>query len=324
MPENANRAHLIGFPAHRSPEHPHYIQGFLYTCEAEGKTPATVESYRENLARFIRAVQELELPRQPALIRRDHVRRYLAHLRKLGSSISTVNDRLTALRLWFKWLSAEGLIDDNPTDGVAKARGDRNGHSVVTPDQVQELLQVCQRQGRNGPQFRRKAERDRAIILLLYNTGLRASEMVSLDLADVDLDRLLFHVRHGKGRKQRVVSLGKVPRQALWRYIAHIRGREAGPLFRSEAGGRLLRTSLTQLMTKLAQKTNWTDKRCHPHMFRRAFAVGFLRNGGDPFRLQILLGHEKLEMTRLYSQALLMDDAIEAHAQFGPADRLTL
>jgi len=305
MPETTQRAHLIGFPANRSPEHSHYVQGFLYACEAEGKTPATVESYRENLARFQKGVRELELPRQPALISRDHVRRYLAHLREAGAATATVNDRLTVLKLWFKWLVAEGLAEGHPTDGINKAKQDRKVLATLSPEQVRDLLRVCQLESGKGPQARRKAERDKTIILMLYNTGLRASEMVGLDLVDVDFERLLIYVRRGKGRKQRVVWLGKVPRQALWRYVTQIRGWEPGALFLSERGERLLRTSLTQLLTKLARKTNWQDKRCHPHMFRRAFAVEFLRNGGDPFRLQMLLGHEKLDMTRLYTQGAL-------------------
>src|SRR2546428_11144432 len=114
MPENTQRAHLIGFPANRSPEHSHYVQGYLYACEAEGKTRATVESYRWNLSSFLRAVPALGLPRQPGDVSREHIRRYLAHLRSGGAATSTVNDYLAALRLWFKGVVLGGVVGRGP------------------------------------------------------------------------------------------------------------------------------------------------------------------------------------------------------------------
>lgn len=233
MPERASVKHLIGFPRSRTPDHSHYVQGYLYTCEAEGKTVATVASYRENLTRFLKAVEYLGLPRQPSLVLGEQVRRYLAHLRECGSSAATVNDRLTVLRLWYKWLLVEGFAEEDPTRGVAKAKDGQKLLATLTVQQVQDLLRLCQREGIKRPQARRKAGRGRAIILLLYNSGLRASELVGLDLGDVDFDRMLVHVRHGRGRRQRIVALGKVPRQALWRYVANVRGSEPGPLFKN-------------------------------------------------------------------------------------------
>jgi site-specific recombinase XerD len=209
MPENTRRAHIIGFPG----DHSHFIQGYVYACEAEGKTPATVTSYRENLSRFQKAVSELSLPRQPSLLTREHIRHYMAHLRASGSSASTVNDRLAVLRLWLRWLREEGVIESDPTEGVKKLREERKVMETITPTQVEDhLLRLCSQLGRESAPAKRKAERDRAIILLLYNTGLRASELVGLDFADVDFDRMVVLVRHGKGRKQRVVSLGRVAR----------------------------------------------------------------------------------------------------------------
>jgi len=323
MPENAGSAHLTVVSRGSAHTYADYTQGFIYACEAEGKAATTIEGYSEALRRFSKAGRALEFPSEPSLITRQHVRRYLAYLREDGSSPRTINDRLKVIRVWFRWLRAEGLVDDDPTEGVKRMREESKILATVTPAQVQDLLKVCERAARKGGQAKRKAERDKALILLLYNTGLRASELVGLDLADVNFESLLVKVLHGKGRKQRTVWLGHVPRQALWRYVTHVRGQETGPLFPSKRGGRLLRTSVTQLLTKLALKTDWQDKKCHPHMFRRAFAVEFLRAGGDPFRLQMLLGHAKLDMTRLYSQALSMDDALSAHEKYGPADHLT-
>jgi len=322
MPENTPRAHIIGVSRDASLEHHHYVQGYLYACEAEGKSVATVISYAENLARFQAIARELRLPGYPQDITRQHVRMFLARLHRQGNSPATVNDRLAVLRLWFRWLKGEGIVQADPTDGIGKVRQEKKVLKVLTPAQVRDLLAICQREGRKDKKTAALAAQNRAIVLVLYNCGLRASQLVGLDLADVDFQRMTIHVRHGKGAKERLVWLGRLPRQALWRYVTLYGGQEPGPLFLSERGGRMLRTSLIQLLTKLASKTNWPKKACHPHMFRRTFAVEFIRNGGDPFRLQMLLGHEKLDMTRHYSQALSAEDALRAHERASPADHL--
>ena len=113
-----------------------------------------------------------------------------------------------------------------------------------------------------------------------------------------------------------------MPRQALWRYVTLHRNQEPGPLFLSERRGGMLRTSLTQLLTKLARKTAWPDKTCHPHMFRRTFAVEFIGNGGGPFRLQMFLGHSTPAMLRRCTATCDAEKTAQAHALFGPADRL--
>jgi site-specific recombinase XerD len=148
MPETTPRAHIIGV-SHDAPlQHHHYVQGYLYACEAEGKSPTTVVSYAENLSRFQALARELGLPSRPQDITRQHVRMFLAHLHRQGNSPATVNDRLAVLRLWFKWLKAEGIVGHDPTEGVGKVRQEKKVLKVLTPAQVQDLLAVCQRQGR--------------------------------------------------------------------------------------------------------------------------------------------------------------------------------
>ncbi len=229
----------------------------------------------------------------------------------------TCRTYLIALGLFFKWAVAEGLLEHNPCDGIKAPRPDRKTKKGLTISQVQDLLKVANSQTDDA-----KALRDMLIIYLLADCGMRASELCDLNLADVDTDRLEINVRQGKGRKQRRVAFGKRTRTAIWSYVKLIRGERPGPLVQGMRGEPLCRTSLAHLLNKLAQATDWQDKRCGPHKFRRLFAVESLRGGLDPFRVQLLLGHEKIDMTRLYAEELNIDDAIEAQRKSSIADRL--
>ncbi|MGB6837500.1 MAG: tyrosine-type recombinase/integrase [Dehalococcoidia bacterium] len=292
-----------------------FLQGFLLSCEAEGKSEATITCYKDFIQRFISTARRLNIPQDPRRITRDHVRRYMVQLRQEGLSPSTTKDYLVALRLWFSWLMAEGIVRSNPCEGIKPPRPDRKVMRTLTPDEVKQLLDVA----RHQPE--RKALRDQLIILMLYDTGIRASELVGLNMEDVDLDKRVVFVR-GKGRKERVLGLNGRTCVMAWRYVAVVRGEGPGPFIQARTGRRMLRTSLTQLLSKLARRAGWPPRSCSPHMLRRSFSVDYLRAGGDPFTLQILLGHERLEMSRHYAEALNAQDALKAHGQFSPAQRL--
>lgn len=290
------------------------LEGFLYNLEAEGKSQTTIDSYAQAIRRFVKTVK---LPTDPGQITKDHVRAFLAQLRQDGCAAVTCRDYLVALGLLLKWLVAEGLLEHNPAEGIKAPRPDRKTKKGLTIDQVQDLLRVANNQADDA-----KALRDQLVIFLLTDCGIRASELCDLDLADVDTHRMEINVRQGKGRKQRRVAFGKRTRTAIWSYTKLIRGETPGPLIQGMRGEPLRRTSLAHLLNKLAQATDWQDKACGPHKFRRLFAVESLRGGLDPFRVQLLLGHEKIDMTRAYAAELSLDDAIEAQRKASIADRL--
>jgi len=156
---------------------------------------------------------------------------------------------------------------------------------------------------------------------MFYDTGLRCGELVGLNLEDVDLDERLIFVR-GKGRKERVLALQGRTCVKAWQYVHRVRGEAPGPFIQARTGQRMLRTSITQLLAKLAKKAGWPAKSVSPHMLRRSFSVDYLRAGGDPFTLQILLGHERLEMSRHYAEALNASDALKAQRAHSPAAAL--
>ena len=312
---SANGAHIIGFPQ-KVAGIGVLLEGFLYNLEAEGKSPTTIDSYGQAVRRFLKTVNPLTIT-DAGQITKDHVRAFLAQLRHDGCVAVTCRSYLVALGLFFKWLLAEGLLEHNPCDGIKLPRPDRKTKKGLTMDQVRDLLKVVQNETDGA-----KALRDQLVIMLLADCGIRASELCDLDLADVDTERLEINIRQGKGRKQRRVAFGKRTRTAIWSYVKLIRGERPGPFIQGMRGQPLCRTSLAHILNKLAQATDWPDKACGPHKFRRLFAVESLRAGLDPFRVQLLLGHEKLDMTRLYAQELSLDDALEAQRKMAITDRL--
>lgn len=153
---------------------------------------------------------------------------------------------------------------------------------------------------RNARRSRRPtAKRDRAIILCLLDTGLRASELCDLQMRDYEPDSGQLYIRHGKGDKRRVVYLGQRARLCLWRYLADRNNtRPADPLFASRTNTRLDRNNLRHMLNTVAAQAKVND--VHPHRFRHTFAITFLRNGGNTFALQKLLGHEELTTVLKY------------------------
>ena len=143
--------------------------------------------------------------------------------------------------------------------------------------------------------------RDRAIILVLVDSGIRASELCSLIIADYDTGRGRLHIRHGKGDKARYVFLGDRTRKALWKYLNDRPGAKATePLFATRSKTHITRRNLGHLLNHLAERAG--VEHCHPHRFRHTMAINFLRNGGRELELQKVLGHESLEMVRRYAR----------------------
>jgi len=202
-------------------------------------------------------------------------------------------------------------------------------------EEVEALLKACEfcreantRDRRRFTMRRPTARRDRAIILTLLDTGLRATELCSLTIGDVDQKMGRIEVKHGprggaKGNKGRVVFLGKSARRVLWRYLAE---REDGedpdaPLFLGIFNRPLNKNGLRQLIAGLGKKAEVKD--CYPHRFRHTFAITYLRAGGDLFTLQALLGHSTLDMVRRYARIAEIDIQ-QAHRRASPADNWRL
>jgi site-specific recombinase XerD len=162
--------------------------------------------------------------------------------------------------------------------------------------------------------------RNRAIILILLDSGLRVSELASIKLEDVDTERGLIKVL-GKGSKERVVRIGSTAQKALWKYLMFRHKTTSQALWLTEEGTPLSKCTVQIMVKRLKERAGVTVKgNCHK--FRHTFALSFLRKDRNPFNLQYLLGHSDLRMTRHYVSTLGAEDALKAHESASPADMM--
>jgi site-specific recombinase XerD len=282
---------------------------FLQALGAErGASPHTLRAYAHDLhdllgflaSEGIRRWEDLTLPA---------LRRYLSRL-VARASPSTVGRRLSALRGFYRWLVREGRIPLNPVRAVRTPRRGRPLPTALTHEQVRALLSAPLRPGPLGL-------RDRALLELLYGSGLRASEVVGLRLADVQRGREVRVV--GKGRKERVVLLTHSARRALDHYLRQGRPRlvaQAGTdaLFTSARGRPLSVRGLQYIVARAT--AGWAGVEGSPHTLRHTFATHLLEGGADLRVVQELLGHAHLSTTQIYthlSRGRLKDTYTRSH-----------
>jgi len=204
----------------------------------------------------------------------------------------------------------EGFIADNPLDHLKTPKINHKVVQALSPSEVERLLNACS--GKSMLDVRNKA-----ILCVLLDTGLRVSELANLKLEDVDMNTGAIIVRHGKGSKQRIVRIGSKAQKALWRYVTIYRRGDSDSLFLTRSGESLDVVGIKILVRRLSKKAG---VKIYAHKLRHTFAISYLRNGGDVFTLQHLLGHATLHMTQRYLQSLSDDDAMKAHRKFSPLD----
>lgn len=298
------------------------VEGFILSANAEGMSERTLELYKAQLARFTSWLDDAEIE----AIQAHDLRRFLVWLRDdyrspYGKQVSrkSVYNNWTAIRSFFKWAWKDGLVGENPCIEIPPPRFSSTQPDPFTEKEVKLLLKACTRPNT----YDMLRERNYALIVFLLDTGVRSGELCALRIAHLDLASGRVVVKHGKGGKERFIYLGKTGRKALWRYLAEREDREdpASPVFLSFQNRPLTVNGITDLLTNLGEAAKVAD--CHAHRFRHTFAINFLRNGGDVFTLQRLLGHSSLDMVKRYVK-LAEVDAEQAHKRASPADNWNL
>jgi site-specific recombinase XerD len=298
-------------------------EGWLLDCEIRQHSKATLELHRiilSKLAWFVHdrkltALGTLELRQFIVYLTRGHEQpggRWGIAQQKEPVTPSTVQTYHRHLRTFFRWLVAEGLLEASPMEAVPSPVARPDQIQPFTTEQINALLQAAKR----SPQPRRNT----ALIYFLLDTGLRATEVCSLCLKDMDMQNRRCSVV-GKGNKRRTVPFGGTATKELWQYLREDPRDPEDPLFYSKRSEPLTRSGLFQLLERLGTAAGIEVTRCSPHTMRHTFAVEFLRAGGNVFTLQQLLGHTTLTMTNRYV-ALAQADIEAQHRQFSPADRL--
>jgi integrase/recombinase XerC len=195
--------------------------------------------------------------------------------------------------------------------------------NVVQPYSNQEILKligVCDSDCKNNAQL--LGSRNKAIILMLLDTGLRIGELANIKLNEIDTERGWIKVK-GKGAKERVVRIGATAQKALWRYLVFREKNKCENLWITEEGNPMKAGGI-QIMIKNLKRRAGVNSKGNCHKFRHTFALNFLRQDRNPFNLQYLLGHSDLRMVKHYVSTLGMEDALKAHESASPADLLGL
>ncbi len=292
------------------------IAAYLAACDVEGKSPRTVDAYAETLRRFQAVCLAEALPARVADFRPPHVYAFLKAVADSGVSLGTRHRRFRETRAFFSWCLRMGACARHPFTGIANVRVEQKVIQPLSEEDIQALLAVCD----SGDEF---GCRNRAIILLFLDTGMRYAELHQLTLADVSWEDRRIHIRHGKGRKQRVVPFGDGPEAALRGYIDRFRGEDEGPLFLTisrwgESRRPMNKYLLGTLFARLGERAG---VHANPHRFRHTFATWAIENHARELDVQYLLGHSTSAMVRRYSATYDAAKAADAHAAFSPAAR---
>ena len=236
-----------------------------------------------------------------------------------GLSPQTVQGYVRVLKALFSWAHREGLIDDNPASRVKIPKAPRIIVPTFNESQVRRFLSVIDRSKPIG-------FRDYCIVLTLLDTGIRSSELVGLELADLDLEEGHFKVL-GKGSKERRVPVGSSLQKALWKYVNRYRPEpvhtNVKALFLTCHGRPVSSKTVYWRLRVYGRKAKLQGVRCSPHTFRHTFAKNFLLNGGDVFTLQKILGHSSLAVVRMYVD-LASEDVQIQHRRYSPVDWMRL
>jgi integrase/recombinase XerD len=283
-----------------------------YLVVEKGLSANTLEAYGRDLARYVGFVTDMGISR-PVDISAASVLEFLASLKKAGLSPRSRARTLVALRTFHKFLLTEGLAAGNPAAQIAAPRSLASLPQTLAPDEVDRLLAV--------PQGAGELEiRDRAMLELLYATGLRVSELVGLKMSDLQLDAG-YLTAFGKRSKQRIVPMGETAQETLTSYLRQgrhllLKDRESPHVFLNRAGKGLTRQGFWKIIKKRALASG-IRKNITPHTLRHSFATHLLENGADLRSVQTMLGHADISTTQIYTH-VTRERLKKIHEQYHP------
>ena len=302
------------------------IQGFKFSCQTEGKSPKTIEWYNDFLNGFRKYLSFKRFPVDLHQIHRNHIRAYIAYLQNEARTArgskpfapATIQGAVRTLKAFFSWALREEYIESNPMTKIPVPKATYKIVNTYTQEQITNLISLCNKSDGSGC-------RNLAILLLLLDTGIRVSELVGIDLNDVNLTEGYIKIRYAKGGKERLIPIGSLVQKSLWRYTNSYRPKpltqKVTRLFLSNHGVPLTRSGVQQMIRRYGKRANIDGVRCSPHTFRHSFSKHYLLNGGDIFSLQRILGHSSLASVRNYLN-LFTVDIKKQHQRFSPVDNL--
>ena len=296
-----------------------WLESFIVDRKIQNLSKGTVEFYIDKLKLFITFCNEIDVI-YIHQITAQIIRQYLLYLEDKGHNPGGIHCCFRTLKTFLLWWEVE-TDQENWKNPIRKVKAPKLSIEPLDPveiDVVEKLINTCK-----GSAL--LTLRDRALLLLLLDTGARAAEVCALDLEDLDAIAGICTIRSGKGRKPRTVFLGQKARKTLRAYlkarneIESLKGLNA--LWVTQSGDRMEYWCLNEILRRRARTAKVEKPQLHD--FRRAFALNFLRNGGDIYTLQKLMGHADLQVMRRYL-AQTTEDLQTAHNKFSPVDNSRL
>lgn len=273
-----------------------YIEDFADYLKNERKMSAnTMEAYNRDVSEFIsfeegRGMTDITETSSTEIIA------FLHYLKSVGKSAATVNRKLASIRAFFNYLLTEGIIQNNPTANIKSPKIERKTLEYLEISEIDRLL--------DAPDDSIRGIRDKAILEVLYATGIRVSELIDANVEDLNL-RMGFITCAGEHSKARIIPLGRPARAALENYIYDVResllkdNKDEKALFVNYYGKRITRQGLWKILREYGDKIG-IEQRLTPNIIRNSFAVHMLQNGADLKSLQELMGHEDITATQVY------------------------
>ncbi len=290
-----------------------YIFEFIsYLKNERTVSPHTERSYLSDLEQFFDFLDGKDVTTT------DHqtLRRFIAFLMKGEAKKSSIARKLSAIRSFFKYLNRQGVLSGNPAKLVSTPRREKRLPAVLTADDAQRLMEAPDTTTHGNSDT---VSRDRAVLETLYSTGIRASELTGMNRDDIDRHDRLVRIR-GKGRKERVVPIG---RRALDAVNAYLDTKENIPendaVFTGPSGKRLTARTVQRILENYRKSLGLAQK-ASPHTLRHSFATHLLESGADLRAIQELLGHASLSTTQRYTH-LNLDSLMETYDKAHPRAR---
>lgn len=277
-----------------------YLKDFFACLKTEkGKAENTLEAYKQDLVDFLKFVKNAGLEDLKSVTNAEVVG-YLLHLKEEGKSAATVNRKAASIRAFYKFMIEKGYTSQNPALDIKSPKIERKNLEFLTVEEVDKLLSL--------PDGSIRGIRDRAILEVLYATGIRVSEIIEADIEDINL-RMGFITCNGEHGKARIVPMGRPAKAALEEYVYDARphllrknqkgGKAENALFVNYAGDRITRQGLWKIIKEYAAKAG-IEHKITPQTLRNSFAVHMIQNGADLKSLQELLGHEDIAATQIF------------------------
>lgn len=281
----------------------------------------TIRNYSTDIADFFEFLKLEEIV-SLVEVNASVVRNYLGQLLDSGIVRASISRKMSALRSFFRYLNEQGVIDDNPLSRISGPKTEKRLPSFLTSEEIRSLLDACDSSSPHGL-------RDKAMLELLYASGLRVSEIASLDVGSVDLETRQIRV-WGKGSKERIVLMGQPATEELEQYLTLGRPKlkkesQTEALFLNRYGQRIAERRIQYLIKKYAEKAGLSG-RVHPHMIRHSFATHMLDGGADLRVVQELLGHSNLASTQVYThvtRSQMRSRYLEAHPRSNEIQKKT-